>query len=298
MASHCASRQFFTVYKALSAVLDRLDSDTSEDDSTGVRGAIAVGEYHFEPRRHVNMEVNSSDSEDGNYGDWEDADAVGDRLARNFILAQNTQQSNSEEEDFGSGGAQRNDHPDSVILSEEALVMKAGCRCTSANHFQGLDVEDVRAHCLSSMELDNAELDAVILGKLAACVIAQGPTSKGKQRKRERYFYKFSGSKFCVRVFCYVHAIGKERLANLQGHFQAKGIEASVHGNTGRRPKHALTYWEVQSAEAFLNRYAERYSIPQPAAPHGRADRAPTYLPASHNRQVVYGRYRESCVGA
>ena len=256
----------FTVDVALSAVLDRLDSDTSEDDSTGVHGAIAVGEFHFEPQRHVDMEVNSSGSEDGSDEDWEDADAIGDRLAFDFILAQNTQESDSEEVDFGSGRAQGNDRPDSVILSEEALTVKAGCHCARANHFQGLDIEDLRAHCLSCMELDKAELDAVILGKPAACVAA-GYSSKGKQRKRERFFYKFSRSKVCVRVFCYVHAIGKECLANLQGHFQAKGIESRVHGNTGRKPKHALTYERVQSAIAFLNRYAERYGIPQPAAP-------------------------------
>lgn len=73
------------------------------------------------------------------------------------------------------------------------------------------------APCLSCMELEKAELDAVV-------------SQKRWQRLVEGRFVSE----------CYVLAIGKEHLANMQGHFQAKGIE-----------RHVLKHW--QEAKACFN---------------------------------------------
>ena len=113
--------------------------------------------------------------------------------------------------------------------------MRKGCGCKNVDHFQSLSIVDVRRH-KSCLELERGELDGVILGRLAAGSISGKATARGKERRRDRYSYTFSGQKVCTRVFRYVHAIGNERLENLQKHYQTKGIEPRVHGNEGRRP--------------------------------------------------------------
>ena len=65
-----------------------------------------------------------------------------------------------------------------------------------------------------------------------------------------------------------------------------------MHGNKGRRPRHAILYEQVKNVVTFLERYAEAHGIPQLAAPCGQADVPPTYLPASHNKQAVYAHYK------
>ena len=175
--------------------------------------------------------------------------------------------------------------------------MRKGCGC-SVNHFAALDAGEVRSHRLSCLELEKAELDGVIIGRLAASVVPGQVTARGKQRSRDRFSYTFGGRKVCVRTFRYVHAIGKDRLTNLQTHYKEKGVEPRVHGNKGRRPRHAILYEQVKNVVTFLERYAEAHGIPQPAAPRGRADVPPTYLPASHNKQAVYAHYKKMCTAA
>ena len=46
----------------------------------------------------------------------------------------------------------------------------------------------------------------------------------------------------------------------------------------GKKPKHALTFEDVKRVVLFISNYAEEYGIPQPAAPRGRDDTAPTSL--------------------
>ena len=176
--------------------------------------------------------------------------------------------------------------------------MRKGCGCKSVNHFQSLSIVDVRSHRLSCLELERGEIDGVILGRLAAGSISGKATARGKERRRDRYSYTFSGQKVCTRVFRYVHAIGKERLENLQKHYQTKGNEPRVHGNKGRRPCHSLMYEQVEHVVRFLERHSESHGLPQPAAPCGRADTPPTYLPTSHNKKAVFVRYKEACSSA
>ena len=198
--------------------------------------------------------------------------------------------------DGGTRSASSEDESDEE-LTEEAMVMRKGCGC-SVNHFAALDAGEVRSHRLSCLELEKAELDGVIIGRLAASVVPGQVTARGKQRSRDRFSYTFGGRKVCVRTFRYVHAIGKDRLTNLQTHYKEKGVEPRVHGNKGRRPRHAILYEQVKNVVTFLERYAEAHGIPQPAAPRGRADVPPTYLPASHNKQAVYAHYKKMCTAA
>ena len=45
----------------------------------------------------------------------------------------------------------------------------------------------------------------------------------------------------------------------------------------------------------FITSYATEYGLPMPAAPHGRDNHPPIYLPASETKLVVFNKYVEAC---
>ena len=73
------------------------------------------------------------------------------------------------------------------------------------------------------------------------------------------------------------------------------GLVPRVHGNTGRRPVHAFKHEVIKAVVQFIKVYTEVHGMPQPAAPFGRADMPPTYLPASQNFKTVHAQYVTAC---
>ncbi|KAH3712754.1 hypothetical protein DPMN_072510 [Dreissena polymorpha] len=67
------------------------------------------------------------------------------------------------------------------------------------------------------------------------------------------------------------------------------------HGNTGRKPKHALVFTDVERVVQFICNYAEEFGIPQPAAPRGRDDTTPIYLHSGTTKMNIYKLYKASC---
>lgn len=45
----------------------------------------------------------------------------------------------------------------------------------------------------------------------------------------------------------------------------------------------------------FIKNYALVFGLPMPAASRGRANTAPTYLPADQNHKIVHQKYHEAC---
>ncbi|KAH3813103.1 hypothetical protein DPMN_141553 [Dreissena polymorpha] len=80
-------------------------------------------------------------------------------------------------------------------------------------------------------------------------------------------------------------------------HMLEHGVVPRNHGNMGRRPKHALYFDDVQRVVAYLLSCAEREGIPLPAAPRGRDNIPPTYLPASTTKLDLFlGLSADLCV--
>ncbi|XP_052797705.1 uncharacterized protein LOC128229867 [Mya arenaria] len=125
---------------------------------------------------------------------------------------------------------------------------------------------------------------------------ATATTKKGKKRQRMRYTFKFNGSIVCRRTFHLCYDIGRSALQGLMAHMATNGIVPRTHGNTGRRPKHALTFDDVQRVVKFLLNYAEREGLPMPAAPRGRDNIPPTYLPASETKLKTFKEYEKQAV--
>ncbi len=67
------------------------------------------------------------------------------------------------------------------------------------------------------------------------------------------------------------------------------------HGSKGRKAYNASPFEVVSSAMEFIKNYACVFGLPQPAAPRGRANQAPTYLPAHQNHKIVQLKYQEAC---
>ena len=237
MSSRCLSRRFFTVDEALSRVLDGIDSDSSEEEAGAARSSTDARRPAVHERRSFVPLRSSDESDDAlevSDGDWEDADSIGARAARDFVVS--GRDGESSDSDGGTRSASSEDESDEE-LTEEAMVMRKGCGC-SVNHFAALDAGEVRSHRLSCLELEKAELDGVIIGRLAASVVPGQVTARGKQRSRDRFSYTFGGRKVCVRTFRYVHAIGKDRLTNLQTHYKEKGVEPRVRAwEQGKKAK-------------------------------------------------------------
>ncbi|KAH3825908.1 hypothetical protein DPMN_127794 [Dreissena polymorpha] len=76
-------------------------------------------------------------------------------------------------------------------------------------------------------------------------------------------------------------------------HMFEHGVVPRNHGNMGRRPKHALCFDDVQRVVAYLLNCAEREGIPLPAAPRGRDNIPPTYLPASTTKLDLFQDYQD-----
>ena len=78
-------------------------------------------------------------------------------------------------------------------------------------------------------------------------------------------------------------------------HLLENGVVPRVHGNKGGKPKHALTFPEVDNCAKFMKRHADIYGLPQPAPLRGRDDQPPVYLPASSNYKSVHIEYVTAC---
>ncbi len=92
--------------------------------------------------------------------------------------------------------------------------------------------------------------------------------------------------------------IGKHQLLSLQQHVREHGLTPRVHGNRGRKPKHAICYDDVMRVVHFIRNYADERGLPQPAAPRG-VDNVPTvYLTSDTTKTNLHKQYQTSCTEA
>ena len=73
------------------------------------------------------------------------------------------------------------------------------------------------------------------------------------------------------------------------------GLVPRVHGNVGRKPRHTFDHVIIEGVVQFIKLYTEVRGMPQPAAPRGRSDTPPVYLPASQNFKTVHAQYVTAC---
>ena len=139
-------------------------------------------------------------------------------------------------------------------------------------------------------EMINVERDMLIMGKLQAQSYA-----RGADRQRTKFTYAIDYRTVCRENFLFAHTLGDRVLRNFQEHMKRNGCVPRQHGNVGRLPANTIPFEATQLAVRFIHNSALVDGLPQPAAPRGRADTAPTYLPASENFRSVHAKYVEVC---
>lgn len=171
--------------------------------------------------------------------------------------------------------------------------IKDGCGCTRCC-FSKFDEDQVYSHVLNVQEMDKETKESYIMGVLKK-LGHDNKTTRYGNRKRFRFEYTFDGNSVCRVAFGVLYDIGQKTLKNLKHHLQTNGPVPRIHGNKNRKPKHALDFHTVEKCVQFIVSYSEENGIPQPAAPRGRDDIAPIYLPASDTKKNIHKLYISGC---
>lgn len=172
------------------------------------------------------------------------------------------------------------------------------CSCKSAcfNAFSQEDIDDWKCQYLA---LDGAELDICILSKISCGMHTEESTRQSKKggqtnRKRTRTDYFHHGHKICVEFFKYLHSIGKDKLAALQEHYRANGVESRQHKNKKRQPRHALKYEDTRRVVDFILNFAEAHAIHLPGRTPKHWITDVQLLPTDCTKVGVYIQYKSA----
>ena len=150
------------------------------------------------------------------------------------------------------------------------------------------------------MDLTRKELDLVILGSLSACsdTTKYTASSKGhhkvKERKRGYTQFMHSGKRVCKTTFCYLHGIGKKRLAHLVKHYIQNGITPREQGNSRKTPSNTLSFKSVEYILCFLHSLVDQQGILLPGRVSGYKRDDLKLLPSSLSKKEIWRKYCES----
>jgi len=149
-------------------------------------------------------------------------------------------------------------------------------------------------------ELTKIERDMFLIGKLHLLIrdplaISHARSFKAVKKQRLTVAYAFDHRRICQKAFCFLHDIGEFALHALRKHVNEAGPVPREHGSKGRKAYNAYPFEVVSTAVAFIKNYASVFGLPRPAAPRGRANQAPTYLPAHQNYKLVHQKYQDAC---
>jgi len=102
------------------------------------------------------------------------------------------------------------------------------------------------------------------------------------------------GKPVCLKMFSFLHGVGKKRLRNLTESIKLDGLRPRVHGNTYRKPKHALSHASIEYVVRFLYTYAEQHALLLPGRIPGYSRTDIQLLPSSVSKRAVWRVYKEA----
>ena len=166
-------------------------------------------------------------------------------------------------EDIPEGSEEETGEGDCAGSEDNETSVKCSCKTHCLTQFEA---EHVQSHILSLREMEKDQKEMFIMGSLLK--VGAQETRHGK-RKRVRYRYTFHGKSVCKSVFCHINDIGQRTLKSLLKHLNTNGPVPRVHGNTGKKPHHAVKYEDVRFCVDFMLLFSEINGLPMPAAPRG-----------------------------
>jgi hypothetical protein len=167
------------------------------------------------------------------------------------------------------------------------------CNC-SGNCFDNFSKSEITDHIYRLREMTKEEKEMYIMGSMKR-VGNRKVTSKRKERKRVRFEYSFEGKSICRKTFLIIFDTTEKVFKNIARHLESHGAVPREHGNTGKKPVHALKFGDIQCAILFITNYAAEVGMPQPEAPRGSDGIPPIYLPSSDTKKAIHQRYTTSC---
>ena len=69
------------------------------------------------------------------------------------------------------------------------------------------------------------------------------------------------GKPVCCIMFQFFHGIGVKRIKNLTKSLKENGLTPRVHGNTNKKPKHAISFLSTEYVVRFLYSFAEQHAL-------------------------------------
>ncbi|XP_053379714.1 uncharacterized protein LOC123532084 [Mercenaria mercenaria] len=174
--------------------------------------------------------------------------------------------------------------------------IRTGCGCSKMCH-KNFSFQEIYMHRLHVKEMDNESKDMYVMGVVnKECVFPSDKTKHGRERKRApaKDLY-FKGTKVCRKAFLVCFAIGKKYLNTISSHVKTKGVIPRMHGNTGRKAHNAFSYNDVKRIVEYIKNFADEKGLPQPAAPRGRDNIPPIFLPSDTTKKEMHEEYVSLC---
>ena len=175
---------------------------------------------------------------------------------------------------------------------EKFLVETCGCTLADgapcSTLFKQQYIMDTRAQCFF---LSRDQLDMLILGSVV-CTICEdddvGVRSSHKPTKRQRTTIEYVHKAYsvCRKTFTFLHGISKHKLHAIKDHFLDNGISPREHGNTGKQPKHSLSFNRILGILQFIQNYAEQHAVLLPGRIPGFKRDDVKVLPSSDTKKV------------
>ena len=154
----------------------------------------------------------------------------------------------------------------------------------------------VRSSCL---ELSHGELDMAIMGQLVAGMNTSPTVSVAawhNEVDREKMYTALfhQGKPVCLRMFQFIHTVGKKWLQNLMGNVKENCLAPRVYCNLNRIPKYALSLTSTEYVVRFLYSYAEQNALLLPGRIPGYTRTDLQLLPSSVSVKGVWRVYHEA----
>ena len=120
-----------------------------------------------------------------------------------------------------------------------------------------------------------------------------------KARTRNKFEYRINTDRLvCRDTFLFYHGETLKRLKYLQKHLAEVGASPPIHGNAGRKPKHACSFEDKQDVVAFIVNFAAMHGMPDPGRDLRKGKgKLRILLPTVLNYRAVHRIYQKSISG-
>ena len=138
-----------------------------------------------------------------------------------------------------------------------------GCKCSLKCSAKFTETDMIN-HIRTVREMEKSEKDMYIIGTL---VDFDKTKRKKANEEKETMEFIFQGQCVCKALFMTLHVIGRKGLMNIISHVEENGPVPRIHGNTGKRKAHGLSFEDIKCVVQIIINYANVNGMPQPAAP-------------------------------